>query len=137
MQAPAIAVSGLPNPSQGFTFSQTELYAFTRVWVVNARIVPQITLLVEHEREIDLTNTPDVVASTAIPETSVTRVQQPDGSYKWYAVHPETKTRVEIDPDQAWFWTPEWQERERQADEDLRLGRYEEFDSFDDFIDSL
>jgi hypothetical protein len=24
--------------------------------------------------------------------------------------------------DQAWFWTPEWQTRERQADESVALG---------------
>ena len=28
-----------------------------------------------------------------------------------------------IDADQAWFWTPEWQEGEREVDEDLRAGR--------------
>src|SRR5438874_2174149 len=29
-----------------------------------------------------------------------------------------------IDPDQAWFWTPEWQAKEREADEDYAAGRY-------------
>lgn len=28
-----------------------------------------------------------------------------------------------IDADQAWFWTPEWQEGEREADEDIKAGR--------------
>ncbi len=28
-----------------------------------------------------------------------------------------------IDADQAWFWTGEWQEGEREAEEDLRSGR--------------
>jgi hypothetical protein len=27
------------------------------------------------------------------------------------------------DPDQAWFWTPEWQAGERAADADLTAGR--------------
>jgi hypothetical protein len=44
---------------------------------------------------------------------------------------------VETDPDQAWFWSPEWQAREQQADDDLRLGRYEDFDNMDDFLNSL
>jgi hypothetical protein len=66
-----------------------------------------------------------------------TREEQPDGSYKWYAIHPDTKERVEIDPEQAWFWTEEWQEGERKVDEYLRRGEYEEFDNIDDFIDSL
>jgi hypothetical protein len=39
--------------------------------------------------------------------------------------------------DQAWYWTPEWQAREREAEADLRAGRYEDFDSMDDFLASL
>jgi len=44
---------------------------------------------------------------------------------------------VEADPSQAWFWSPEWQAREQQADDDLRQGRYEDFDNMDDFLNSL
>ncbi len=39
--------------------------------------------------------------------------------------------------DQAWFWTPTWQAMEREADEDLVAGRYDDFDTLDDFIDDL
>ena len=28
-----------------------------------------------------------------------------------------------IPRDQAWFWTKEWQQREREADEDIKQGR--------------
>ena len=28
-----------------------------------------------------------------------------------------------IDADQAWFWSPEWQKEEREAEEDIRAGR--------------
>jgi AbrB family looped-hinge helix DNA binding protein len=28
-----------------------------------------------------------------------------------------------IDADQAWFWTPDWQASEREADEDIKAGR--------------
>lgn len=42
-----------------------------------------------------------------------------------------------IDPDQSWFWTPEWQTKEREADADLAAGRYEDFDNIDDFVNSL
>ena len=28
-----------------------------------------------------------------------------------------------IDADQAWFWSPEWQRGERQAESDIRAGR--------------
>lgn len=27
-----------------------------------------------------------------------------------------------IDPEQAWFWTTEWQRKEREAEEDIRTG---------------
>jgi AbrB family looped-hinge helix DNA binding protein len=30
-----------------------------------------------------------------------------------------------IDADQAWFWTREWQEGEREAENDIREGRIE------------
>ncbi|MBU4302686.1 MAG: AbrB/MazE/SpoVT family DNA-binding domain-containing protein [Actinobacteria bacterium] len=31
--------------------------------------------------------------------------------------------QVTIDRDQAWYWTPEWQKGEREADEDIAAGR--------------
>lgn len=38
-----------------------------------------------------------------------------------------------IDRDQAWFWTEEWQEGEREAEEDIREGRlYGPFDSVEE-----
>lgn len=42
-----------------------------------------------------------------------------------------------IDSTQAWFWTPEWQAGERDADADLAAGRMETFTSGDAFIDAL
>ena len=44
---------------------------------------------------------------------------------------------VDIDSEQAWFWTPAWQAAERQADDDFANGRYEDFDTMDDFLASL
>lgn len=37
-----------------------------------------------------------------------------------------------FDPDQAYYWTEEWQERERQADEDIREGRVHRLESLDE-----
>lgn len=40
--------------------------------------------------------------------------------------------------EQAYFWTPAWQEKERAADADVEAGRYETFDSMEallDFVD--
>jgi hypothetical protein len=53
-------------------------------------------------------------------------------------VTPDNKVEfVEIDPDQAWFWTEEWQASERRVDEYLRKGEFEEFDSMGDFLSTL
>ena len=42
-----------------------------------------------------------------------------------------------IDSTQAWFWTPEWQEGEREADADLAAGKTESFASDEEFISAL
>ena len=40
-----------------------------------------------------------------------------------------------IDPDQAWFWTPEWQAREREVDEEMAAGiPGRVFDSGEEFL---
>jgi hypothetical protein len=44
---------------------------------------------------------------------------------------------IPTEPDQAYYWTPLWQARETEADQDIRLGRYEVFETMDDFIASL
>lgn len=38
------------------------------------------------------------------------------------------------DPEQWWFWTDEWQAREREADEELKSGRATEPLSGDEFL---
>ena len=42
-----------------------------------------------------------------------------------------------IDATQAWFWTPEWQEGEREADADVAAGNAEFFDSGEAFVEAL
>jgi hypothetical protein len=42
-----------------------------------------------------------------------------------------------IDPEQAWFWTREWQEKEREADADLVAGRSTSYESDDDLLSAL
>lgn len=40
--------------------------------------------------------------------------------------------------DQGWFWTKEWQEMEREADEDIAAGRVSgPFTSSEEFMKSL
>jgi hypothetical protein len=42
-----------------------------------------------------------------------------------------------IDPDQAWFWTPEWQAGEREADADVAAGRATRYHSDEEFLAAL
>jgi len=42
-----------------------------------------------------------------------------------------------IDASQAWFWTPEWQAGEREADADLAAGRSDRYESDEEFIAAL
>jgi AbrB family looped-hinge helix DNA binding protein len=42
-----------------------------------------------------------------------------------------------IDSTQAWFWTPEWQAGEREADADRSAGRVKEFGSGDELVGAL
>ncbi len=42
-----------------------------------------------------------------------------------------------IDSAQAWFWTPEWQEGEREASADIAAGRVRTHHNDEDFLASL
>lgn len=42
-----------------------------------------------------------------------------------------------VPKDQEWFWTPEWQQMEREADADIAAGRVTTFNSSDEFADWL
>lgn len=52
-------------------------------------------------------------------------------------------SRVELIPvrlvpkDQLWFWTPEWQRKEREADEDIAQGKVKEFPSVEELLQDL
>jgi hypothetical protein len=46
-------------------------------------------------------------------------------------------SEVVRDPDQAWFWTPEWQAGAKAADADLAAGRTTTYDSDEAFLKAL
>jgi len=53
-------------------------------------------------------------------------------------IHSDAATSLlDDDPDQAYFWTKEWQAGEREADEDIAAGRVETFDTMDDLLADL
>lgn len=47
------------------------------------------------------------------------------------------RTPGPIDPSQAWFWTPEWQAGEREADEEIKAGLGTVYLSDEEFLASL
>ena len=44
---------------------------------------------------------------------------------------------IKVPRDQAWFWTPEWQEKEKKADLELVSGQYKDFDQLEDLLKDL
>ena len=42
-----------------------------------------------------------------------------------------------VPKDQLWFWTSEWQKKEREVDEDIAEGRVKEFESAEDLLEDL
>jgi antitoxin PrlF len=42
-----------------------------------------------------------------------------------------------VSTNQDWFWTEEWQAGERKVDEYIKLGKYQEFDSMEEFLRTL
>jgi hypothetical protein len=61
----------------------------------------------------------------------------PDNAVEGAAVLLRGIIKGPIDPDQAWFWTPEWQAKEREADADKAAGRVERFESDEAFMAAL
>ncbi len=42
-----------------------------------------------------------------------------------------------IDAEQSWFWTREWQEAEKEAEEDIKSGRVKKFKNVQELIKDL
>lgn len=44
---------------------------------------------------------------------------------------------ADVPDDQTWFWTPEWQAGERQADAEIAAGGLPVYDSFEEMLAAL
>ncbi len=42
-----------------------------------------------------------------------------------------------VDEDDSWYWSGEWQQMEREADEDIKAGRVKSFDNIEYLIREL
>ncbi|MFC4867465.1 AbrB/MazE/SpoVT family DNA-binding domain-containing protein [Streptomonospora arabica] len=47
------------------------------------------------------------------------------------------RPRVSVHPDDAWFWSPEGQAAEQEAEDDLAAGRYTTFEDEEEFLAHL
>lgn len=47
------------------------------------------------------------------------------------------RQQILVDPDQAWFWTSEWQKKEQEVEEDIRLGKIKKSKNVKEFIKTL
>jgi predicted DNA-binding protein len=50
------------------------------------------------------------------------------------AIEAYLQSDQEIKPGQEWFWSKEWQAKERETEADLAAGNYETFDTMEDFL---
>ena len=53
------------------------------------------------------------------------------------AEHAVLMPKKLVDKSQAYFWSKEWQEAEREASEDIKAGRVKVFDSVEKLIEDL
>ncbi|MBU1182953.1 MAG: AbrB/MazE/SpoVT family DNA-binding domain-containing protein [Proteobacteria bacterium] len=44
---------------------------------------------------------------------------------------------IKVPRDQAWFWTKEWQAKEREADADIAAGKFRDFESLEALMKDL
>lgn len=64
------------------------------------------------------------------PGAQVEVTERPDGVLELRAALP-------VPADQAWFWTEQWQQREREVDEHVGAGRVTVHESTEDFLAHL
>ncbi|MGB2762548.1 MAG: hypothetical protein WBC21_03350 [Minisyncoccales bacterium] len=48
-----------------------------------------------------------------------------------------TKSKKVIPKSQEWFWTKEWQKKEKEADQELARGEYKEFKNVKDLLKDI
>jgi hypothetical protein len=61
----------------------------------------------------------------------------PEGAVNGAAIMLGEISAGRIDPEQAWYWTREWQAKEREADDDRAESRVTRFETDEDFLKAL
>ena len=70
-----------------------------------------------------------------IPKEIIEQLGLKPGDY--VEVTRKNRSIVITPSEDAWFWSKEWQEKEREADEALAHGDYKDFDNVDGLIRDL
>ncbi|THV35788.1 AbrB/MazE/SpoVT family DNA-binding domain-containing protein [Glycomyces buryatensis] len=64
-----------------------------------------------------------------------------EGDYVRFNIHEDGEVTMEgmamVSADQRWFWTPEWQAGEREADEQIAAGGGKVFHDLDEMFEYL
>ena len=68
-------------------------------------------------------------------EFIVSSEMKTDSLNNTYRYNPFTRSIVEIDTSQAWFWTPEWLKGEIEVEKEITSGKIEIFDNIEDIFD--
>ncbi|MGI8647496.1 MAG: AbrB family transcriptional regulator [Acidimicrobiales bacterium] len=72
-----------------------------------------------------------------LPDSEVTAVEE-DGEVIYLTRRGRAVARiVPVDPEQAWFWSPQWQTKEHEADSDIAAGRGKVYYSDEEFLAAL
>jgi hypothetical protein len=61
----------------------------------------------------------------------------PEGAVDGAAIMLGEISAGRIDPEQAWYWTREWQAKEREADDDRAADRVTRYETDEDFLTAL
>ncbi len=75
-----------------------------------------------------------------LPVSAMKRYRMREGDYLMVHETPAgllLKPIKVVDAEQAWFWSKDWQEGEREAEHDLRTGRVKRFKSVKDLAKDL
>jgi AbrB family looped-hinge helix DNA binding protein len=75
-----------------------------------------------------------------IPKEIVDKLRLKSGDYVEVTLEDSRVVIVPkaiVDREDAWFWSKEWQEKEREADEDIKAGRVKRFKNVEALIKDL
>lgn len=75
-----------------------------------------------------------------MPKEIMTEFHLNEGDYLEAYGTPEgivLKPKVFVDKDQAWFWTKQWQNGEKEADKDVKAGKVATHANAGDFVKAM